>query len=82
MQDLINQLKEKFDLSEEKSAEIIETVVVTLRDKLPEPIASRLDGLLNGESLDLAAMKDSLLSQLPEGMEEKASGMLGKLFNK
>lgn len=96
MQDLINQLKEKFDLPDEKAGEILETVVGSIREKLPEPIASKLDGLLDGEGFDLAELAGSLTG-MAEGLKgdiadkipdelgdlgEKASGLLGGLFKK
>ena len=70
MQDLIEQLKTKFDLDDAKAGEILETVLSTVREKLPAPIADKLDGMLNGEGLDLDSLKD------------QATGMLGNLFNK
>lgn len=89
MQDLINTLKEKFDLPDEKAGEILSTVVESIREKLPEPIASKLDGLLEGEGFDLSeltsnlsGMAEDLTDKLPGDLGEKASGLLGGLFKK
>ena len=93
MQDLINTLKEKFDLPDEKASEILSTVVESIREKLPEPIASKLDGLLDGEGFDLSELtsnlsgmaegfKDDLADKLPGDLGEKASSLLGGLFKK
>ncbi len=51
MDDLIKQISEKTGLSEEMSKSVVSMVVDHLKDKLPAPIASQLDGVLgDGES--------------------------------
>lgn len=49
MQELIELLVSKFGISEDLARQIVPTVINFLKDKLPAPIASQLEGLLSGQ---------------------------------
>ena len=69
MNELIQRLVEKTGLPEDKAMAALETVAGYLKEKLPGPMASQVDGLLSGES----------------GLGEKLGGMsagLGGMFGK
>jgi hypothetical protein len=50
MEDLVKQVSEKTGLSEEMSKTVVEMVINYLKEKLPEPIAGQIDGILSGDS--------------------------------
>jgi hypothetical protein len=50
MDELVQQLSEKTGLSTEKSQEVVTFVVNHLKERLPEPLANGLDGILAGGS--------------------------------
>lgn len=66
MRELIKNLVERADLSEEQAAKAAEVVRGFLSDKLPEAIKGPVLGALSGENLDNAL--------------DKAKGVLGGLF--
>lgn len=49
MNDLIKELTEKFNLSEEQSSRIVKMVINYLKNKLPEPAAEQLNILVMKE---------------------------------
>ena len=69
MDDIIRQLVQQLGLSEETARKAIELILEKLEGKLPEPIASQLEGLLNGD-VDLSDL----------GGDEGLLGKLGGLF--
>ncbi len=48
MDELLKQVMGKAALDEEKAQQAIDAVVEYLQDKLPEPIASQLEGIIDG----------------------------------
>lgn len=62
MNEIIARLIERTGLPQDQAASAVETVIGFLKEKLPAPIASQIDGLLSGES----------------GMADKISGLFGK----
>ncbi len=49
MEQLVNLVVEKTGLSEEAAQNAVNVVVAFIKEKLPEPIAGQIDGLLSGE---------------------------------
>lgn len=50
--ELVKLVSEKTGISEEMAKTAVETVIGYLKEKLPEPIAGRLDGVLEGGGLE------------------------------
>jgi hypothetical protein len=48
MDEVIKMVTEKIGVSEDQARTAVTTVVGFLKDKLPEPIASQLDGIMSG----------------------------------
>jgi nucleoid DNA-binding protein len=48
MNELVQILMAKTGLSQDKAQEVVDTVVTHLKARLPGPLASHLDGILNG----------------------------------
>ena len=48
MDELIKQVTQKAGISEAQAKQTVETVMGFLKDKLPAPIASQVEGLLGG----------------------------------
>lgn len=71
MEELIKAVVAKTGLSESHARMAVETVLSFLKTKLPAPLASQLDGLLNGggSGVDLGSIGGAL-------------GGLGNLFDK
>jgi len=61
MQQLINQVTQRTGIPEDKARQAVDTVVGYLKEHLPGPVASQLDGAISGQG----------------GMAEKAKGMFG-----
>lgn len=49
MDELINQITQRTGISADQARQAAQTVVGFLKDKLPGPIGSQLDGILNGQ---------------------------------
>lgn len=64
MDELINQLKSRVGLDDEKANSAVQTVVEFLKQRLPAPIASQVDSALSGGGA--------------EGLKDKLGGMLGR----
>ncbi len=64
MDELIQQLKSRVGLDDDKAPSAVQTVVEFLKQRLPGPLASQLDSALSGGELN--ALKD------------KAEGIFGK----
>lgn len=69
MDQLVNLVSEKTGLSQEMSRQAVEVVIDYLKDKLPGPIASQIDGYLEGEGAT-------------GGLGDIAKGLAGGLFGK
>ena len=69
MDELIKLVSEKTGLSEEMSKTAVETVIGFLKEKLPDPIAGRIDDILSGAGA-------------VEGLEDLVEGLGGLLGNK
>jgi hypothetical protein len=69
MNEIIQRLIERTGLPEDKAAAAVDTVIGFLKEKLPAPLASQLDGVISGES----GMADKL-----GGMGASLGGMFGK----
>ena len=65
MQQLINQVTQRTGISEDKARTAVDTVVGYLKQHLPGPVASQLDGAISGEGGQGG------------GIAEKAKGMFG-----
>ena len=50
MDDLIKMVTEKVGISPEQARSAVETVLSHLKDKLPAPVASQLEGLVSGQT--------------------------------
>jgi uncharacterized protein (DUF2267 family) len=64
MNELIQQLKSRVGLDDEKAQSVVQTVVEFLKQRLPGPVASQLDSAVSGGGID--------------ALKEKAAGILGK----
>lgn len=64
MDELINLVTKKTGLSQKQATQAVETVLDFLKQKLPAPVASQIDGVLKGGG--------------SEGMLGKLGGLLGK----
>lgn len=73
MDQLIQQLRDRVGLDEDKAREAADTAISFIREKLPEPIAGQLDGLLSGGTDAIAGLAD----KLPGGLGSTLGGMLG-----
>jgi hypothetical protein len=65
MQQLINQITQRTGIPEDKARTAVDTVVGYLKEHLPGPIASQLDGAVSGQAAE-------------GGMAEAAKGVFGK----
>ena len=50
MDELVNQVAQRTGLSPDQARQAAEAVLGFLKDKLPAPIASQLDGILSGQA--------------------------------
>lgn len=69
MNEIIQRLIERTGLPQDQAASAVETVIGFLKERLPAPVASQIDGLLSGES----GMADKL-----GGVGASLGGMFGK----
>jgi|SwirhisoilCB3_FD_contig_121_61251_length_928_multi_4_in_0_out_0_2 uncharacterized protein (DUF2267 family) len=49
MNEIIQQVMQRADISEDSAARAVDTVVNYLRDKLPGPVATQIESYLGGE---------------------------------
>lgn len=70
MDDIIRKLVQQLGLSEDIARKAVELILGQLEDKLPEPIASQLEGIMNGD-VDLKDLGGD------EGLLGKLGGMFG-----
>jgi len=71
---LVSMITEKFGLPEDKAQEVIGMVVNFIGDKLPEPIASQVTGLVGGGGMAGGA------ADAAGGMMDSAKDGLGGLL--
>lgn len=77
MDELLQRLKGT-GLDDGKAGEVLETVKAFLQEKLPEPIASKLDDILSGDAASLSNLTDALPGgDAAKGLGGKFKGMLG-----
>ncbi len=50
MEQLISLVVEKTGLSEDAAKNAVEVVISFIKEKLPQPVAGQIDGLLSGET--------------------------------
>ena len=67
MDELIKQVVKKVGISEAQAKQAVEMVVGFLKDKLPAPVASQIEGVLSG-------------GEMPDvgGIGKKLGGLFGK----
>jgi hypothetical protein len=70
MDELINQITSRTGISQEQAQQAVEMVMGFAKSKLPEPLASQIDGLMGG-----GGGSGDMLSQAQEQL-----GNLGGLF--
>lgn len=70
MDELVNQVAQRTGLSQDQARQAAEAVIGFLKDKLPAPIASQLDGVLSGQ-----ANPDDIAGQAGQAL-----GGLGGMF--
>jgi hypothetical protein len=70
MDEIIRKLVQQLGLSEETARKAVELILGQLEDKLPEPIAGQLEGILNGD-VDLTDLGGN------EGLLGKLGGLFG-----
>jgi hypothetical protein len=82
--ELVNMISSKVGISPDQSRQAVDMVLGFLKDKLPAPIASQVEGVLSGsggETGDVASQAASALGdQSSGGMMDQAKGMLGGMF--
>ena len=61
MEELVELVAKKTGISEEMARKAVDTVIGYLKEKLPEPIAGRVDDVLEGKSGDLLSGLGGLL---------------------
>lgn len=64
MNELIEQLKSRVGLDDDKARSVAQTVLEFLKQRLPEPVAGQLDSAISGGGV--------------EGMKDKLGGIFGK----
>jgi hypothetical protein len=82
MDELINLISSRVGISADQSRQAVNIVLGFIKDKLPAPIASQVEGMLSGQGTgDKANQAASALGdQSSGGMLDQAKGMLGGMF--
>jgi hypothetical protein len=60
MDELVKMVVDKVGISEAQAKQAVEVVVGYLKDKLPEPLAGQIDGVLKGDVSGLGDMAGGL----------------------
>ena len=77
MDELLQRLK-GMGLDDAKASEVVSTVRAFLEEKLPDPIAAKLDDILSGSPETMESMLGKLPSDaLPKDVGGKLKGLLG-----
>ena len=71
MKELLEQLKSKAGLDDSQAGGAIETVIEFIKEKLPEPFASQIEKLLEGDGEEGGGIGD---------LADKAKDALGGIF--
>ena len=72
MDELVNQVAERVGIPHDKALAAVQVVVGYLKDKLPGPIASQIDGALSGQSGgDIANQAQQALGDLGSAFGKK-----------
>lgn len=78
MDELLKRI-EGLGISPDKAKEVITTVRTFLEEKLPDPIADKLDSILSGAPETMNSLLEKLpADKLPAGLGEKLGGLFGK----
>ncbi len=56
MDELIKQVAQKVGISEEQAKQAVTQVLAFLKQRLPAPVASQIDAVLEGKGPDLSAL--------------------------
>jgi hypothetical protein len=75
MQTITDMVAEKAGVSEQQAEIAVNTIMTFLKDKLPEPVASQLDELLETDVSGYSDQIDTVLGQL--GNIEGLGGLFG-----
>lgn len=76
MDELINQVAQRTGLAPDKARAAVDTVLGFLKNKLPAPIASQLDGALSGQAAGGAA--SGMAGGVADAVQGGLGGMLGQ----
>lgn len=76
MNDLVQQLTSKVNISREQAEKATEVVMNFIGDRLPDPIAKQVKGALSGEGGALKNL-EGLADKLPGGLGDALGGLLG-----
>ena len=71
MQDLIHAIATKAGISDTQAQTAFETVMQTIKTKLPDSIGNQLDGLMTGHAFDYGAVAKDKMHDLQETAAEK-----------
>lgn len=82
MDELINLISSRVGISADQSRQAVNVVLGFIKDKLPAPIASQVEGMLSGQGTsDIANQAASAPGdQGSGGMFDQAKGLLGGMF--
>jgi hypothetical protein len=75
MDDLIQQITAKTGISDDQARQAIDMAMGFVKDKLPEPIASQLDGFIGG-----SGGSDGGAGGMMGMVQDQLSGMMGGLM--
>jgi len=79
LNDIINKVAEKTGISTQKATDAVTIVVDFLKNKLPAPLASQLDSLLNGGSVtDVMNKTKDAASDVLGSAKEKIESFFNK----
>lgn len=70
IENLVTLVQTKTGISEEQARLAVNTVIGFLKEKMPEPFGSQIDGVLAGDMGDVMAQAESLLGGLFGGKKE------------
>lgn len=77
MDELLDRIKD-LGLDDGKAEEVVRAVRSFLEEKLPEPMAARLDDILSGDSESMSSLLDKLPGdEIAKGVGGKLKGLLG-----
>jgi uncharacterized protein (DUF2267 family) len=66
MEELIKLVTQKTGISQDQAKAAVDTVLKFLKDKLPGPVASQIEGVLSGSDVS------------PQSVSKKLGGLFGK----